>query len=489
MLLLDDLQNVEERSRSLFGIQITVRRSVEEVLEYDFKISNLETAKWQSFRHNFDFVLLDYELEEDQIQTDNPLGGMSLFPIFVESFTGFGDCVVANYSDKLRDKRLATMCRLFEIGQCIRHRRDIERIRQVSFQDFNLVPLIKYRAMSILLNMPCHGVLEMIDTIAKLGPEKGLDVELSSLRPVFKAPITLGNLRPDIGRPAFTRGVKCGDSSMRKIGGEEITDFVRWLGDLQRHSSACERLFRLWNVPRVNEFVHVEGAPFPPDFWQKTIHQTKQGSFYFLYNDEERRKPYRIDLPRRVATDLRAMQWGETGVSRCDTAHRYFRMSVKNVRGGDSQHYREGYLLSDIEQETRLCFREHCSFQGGNTLYLYVPLPILRDLLVRLAGELKVDMLTVEIPEDGQYIQFSAVSKTPIRIADAQAISEKTQANTWGPVPLIREWGDLLLTDENGLPWCIGAGGVVGTNWEGWEQTRNSFSLRFVLHSVIRGGG
>jgi hypothetical protein len=493
VLLVDDHQDPRSRrASSLPSVEFTHFRSVDEVLEKIFNVTDIMTAKWKAFRHDYDLVLLDFELEENQLEIGkHPLGGMSLFPLFVGTFRGLGDCVVVNYSDKLdKTERLRTLKRIFEIGQSIQHKRDIEEIRQVGFKDFNLVPLIKQRAASILLQIPQYAWNDIRNRVTEANSvSDALKIEISWLSALWGKKVTLGDLRPDVGRPAYASEVQSPNPQDRCIIDTDVDDWLKWLGELERQLYWPTTIYKLYRHSTVNDFDHNTANPSPKDFWKKRLQRKLDGGWHFYDENDGSNHPWDLNIPPLVAQQLLALTW--TGnLNRCKVAHQYFRLSIiDNQKQRSGRPYPEGYFLDDLFQPTGISYSLKNSYNARHFPYVYVPQPILRTLVTSIVAQTGKNNVLVELREDGQYVQFSCSSKEEIKEEDLVNLSKRLQANPWGPLPLIREWGDFLAMTMDEDPFYVGTGGIYADAWiaSGWQKSNNCFVLRFATEIVREG--
>jgi len=497
VLLVDDRQESMDRLKKCTGLEPKQCRTVDETLQMVFDVTDIYNAPVGGFpQHGFDLVLLDFELEPGQdknpehqiLHGKDPLGGLTLFPILAHSFEGPGPCVVACYSAILdRTDRLKRLKKFFEIGQNLMHGSDL-KIAQAGFKDFSLVPLIKERSNAILKQCPMSVFVEIQEAARQCGGNLGKlldEFEIPSLTRLLGKKMTLGCLRPDIGRRIFREDCN-EDPSRRVIADEERRDFREWIRLANVSSSLCCMMRDLWNSVEIDRAGHAVGVNEPSDFWRKLISFSGGGARIAVHMKQTGKLRHGAEvvysIPLCVAEKLVEMTW-TSNVNRFEKFHRFFRLSVADTavqRMGHGAGYAKGYFLEDINRSCRYTIQARYRMSDCPVRYVYIPQFLLSLFLEQLGDEAAAKTLSVDITMDNSFLEFSTIANIPI--SEQQAIS-LASAKTWKMFPGIDSWGEFVVVDEYLRGWASGPSGAVSIPMIDSSLYANSYALRFPMES------
>ena len=467
VLLVDDYQQTKAREKQLVGVRIERVGTVEEALVKVFGVTRVEDSNYEDYKpHDYDVVLLDFDLIPDQKLSNYPLGGLSLFPLFANNFKGKGQCVVVNYSDKGQ----TLLKKIFEIGHSIQHRHQL-KVAQTGFIDIDFASVIQDRARSFLGTLPPDVLFEIVEQVPSKCPtiKQLLNKPIKSLTEMVGMPMTLGDLRPDVGRRAFKSIVTdtAYKPKTRTIDAKIGDDFREWLQELQLDRSWCLSIQRLYHIDAVRLGAHIEKRTVPKNFWKRNI---------LLDNDAGIAKCDDVRFPINIAQELRKLKWTDGG-DRCSKWHKFFRLSLGNKQPGK---FPQGYSLNDIRKATRLSLKLSLSNCGQDNFYLYMPQCVLTLFLSGLAGEMNSHEFRVRVFAKEQLVQFALHNPRGISSAFVNQLA-RGQIDKWAPG--LRQWGGVYAMTSSSTYLCLAPGmgvPVMGIGAD-WGLQANDLAVRFPI--------
>lgn len=408
--------------------------------------------------HDYDIVLLDFEMNENKILErgkgelvyEYPMGAVSLQPLYLLGFKEsgkLGSCVVQAYS-KVMWGRCPKAAAVTHIVHNLISNQPLLLIHNGSCDSIDISGLIKTRAASIIAALPFSALRDLRELMSE-NDNIFINKNLPSIAQVMNVEqISISNLRPDSNDVVLLR---------------------TWLNDILKNRGYAYEAYMCWKNKCVNAVAHdatlrKDYEPTEPWMWPNSIDQPeraiiiqKPGGTYHVsptllrdLEEFDRASFFQPDKRKRIL-------------------HQLFRLDLSASATGNL-----GYCLNDAIDE--LGFAAVLAGKAQDPgLYVYVHRTDLVRMLYGIknitAGRDFNGMLVVYANNKFPYVYFIALQNIPddIRIHDCAqnirtGLSQPEQWNSLGEN--LEFWGGLEIWGEGGS-WSVSkhiCNGITGAS-------------------------
>lgn len=436
ILILDDSASAASvSSQAPSSLKITVCNTAEAALRHigvDGKVQAYVSV--EQIEHPYDIVLLDYRLNESDMQ-DYPMGGLTFHSLFKASFTKKkrGQCIVCCYSDKMAAEKPKAQY-VFDLAERkLRGSDRLSGLHQNAIGGIRWGELVVERANSILSDAPSEVFFEIATACGQYPADVG-DVNLAMLASYLSVnSCTLNQFLSRVG---------------------EFTEVEReWLLGWMARRSLCYSMFRAYKaIPKFTHMANKSGR-------QLDIPITAAVALDSLPSINGH------CIPSDLATELVALQQRSLGITgqndeedqaRCASAKKAFRLALKY----SDRRREQGFSVSDLSDVADFVLEEPEQATAPSDVYVYVRKDVLKSLISGLESGMRDYepvksqngriVCKVKIDVHSQCVLFVLSQSHEFTSAGARAISGALgNGKQWGPFPEILKWGTVWAGCQN----------------------------------------
>jgi len=444
-------------------VKLTCVKTVEEALsQFSPPVLPMTTDYSQAgaVKHDFDVVLLDWNLGKKQMQA-YPLGGLSLQSLFQTCFVKPWPCFVIGYSDYLHKKpRLHWLLNFLEARA-----RGSAQQRHLFASGVSKIPwldILEERAETILKKAPPNVVQEIVAATEEANGD--ITTLVSRQLPELAAYMQIGS-------------VTIADIFHKKQ--FKSTQLWKFLDPILSSGSRCRNIYDLYLEKAIHDFAHVSTRQVilrtlgvTLDCSSSTV--SVQAEVSSASSSTKTVREYCV--PRSIVKDLARIEKAherdastKAFCQRCEQVHKVFRLSLARTD-------RTGYIYTGWPDK------------HNEDVYIYLPKDVLASLLDELHSQIRTKARRIGplVSEDGRwavfYFQQGSRSIAPRDVATLPNVISTRRK--WGPFPELLHWGVLCVTDQNGSCKCVWPNGMTDVSAKNLKAPRNSLGLRFPVYGA-----